>query len=116
MAALPLVAIDQTVPGIRICTVRFNVTVPAIGLENGHNVEGVCGSQRRVSLDNNEVIVIFAGSFKPEVVRARHDNGIFAERIEDDYFTVDVDHAGAEQLLLPLMELVLDVVRYQDVV
>src|ERR1700741_5685823 len=105
MAALPLVAVDQTVPDIRICTVRFNVTVPAIGLENGHNVDGVCGSQRSVSLDNNEVIVIFAGSFKPKVVRARHYNGIFAERIEDDYFTVEVDHTGTEELRRSVMEL-----------
>ena len=52
--------------------------------------------------------------FKTKVVRAGHYYGMFAERIEHDHLTVDVDHAGPEEFLDPPMELVLDVVRHQD--
>ena len=40
----------------------FDITVPAIGLENGDNVDRVCGGQGSVAFDDDEIIVIFAGT------------------------------------------------------
>jgi hypothetical protein len=49
VAILPLVVVDQTVPYAWISTMSFNVTVPAIGLENGDNVDGVRNCQGSIT-------------------------------------------------------------------
>ena len=62
VAILPLVIVHRTVPDVCICTMGFNITVPPIGLENGDNVDRVRGGQGSVAFDDDEIIVIFAGT------------------------------------------------------
>src|ERR1700686_2398275 len=116
ISVLPLVVIFQPVPNARILPVSFNVTVPAIRLEDRDYVNRIRNSQERVALDDHQVIVIGVGGLEAAIVRSSHYDRIVAKRIEHYHLAVNVDHAGAEQLLFPVEEFVLDIVGYKHFV
>ena len=111
-----MVVVHQAMPHLGVFAVGFDVAVPAIGLVDGDDVDGVGGGEGSVAFDDDQVVVICVGRLEAEVVRARHHHGIFAERIEHDDLAVDVDHAGAEEFLFPGVELFLDVPGHEDIV
>src|SRR5262249_49616685 len=99
-----------------IIPVRFDVAVPAIGLENRDDIDGVCSRKRSVALDNNQVVIVFARGLKSEVMGSGHHYGVCAKRMDDDNLAMDVDHTGAEEFLLPGTGVVFDVSGNENIV
>jgi len=67
VVGLPFVVVHEAMPDLRIGAMSFHVTVPAIGLEDGDDVDGVSGGEWSVSLDDDEVVVICIGRLEPRL-------------------------------------------------
>ena len=63
-------------PHFWLLPVRLHVTVPAIGLIDGNDIDCICRRQRAVAFNDDQVVVILGRCLVAEVVRSGHQHGM----------------------------------------
>src|SRR5208283_3184764 len=68
IAALPLIVVHQAMPHLGITLVMADIAVPAVGLEDGNDVDGIRSRQRSIAFDDQQVVVVLARCLEAQVV------------------------------------------------